>query len=184
MSNISPKEEIIHADFCLYKNQIAYVDKLITIYSIIKMDKDSQLRNFEKDVLNYYLRFGYSTDTKKKIREIEKKSLDTITQATFYLKKKGYLIQSKTNFSQKSFQNCDLLELYSDYNKEQLKKIEGGPWKLFINNDNEFTHCETDDVDFVEDTNEAYKDLISNEISRTNMIRIKEDDEEINIDDI
>ena len=114
MSNISPKEEIIHADFCLYKNQIAYVDKLITIYSIIKMDKDSQLRNFEKDVLNYYLRFGYSTDTKKKIREIEKKSLDTITQATFYLKKKGYLIQSKTNFSQKTL-NKDLERIRRDF---------------------------------------------------------------------
>lgn len=82
------------------------------------------------------------------------------------------------------YQKCDLLELYSDYNKEQLKKIEGGPWKLFINNDNEFTHCDTDEVDFIEDANEEYKNLVKNEINVSNMIRIKEDEEEINIDDI
>jgi translation initiation factor IF-1 len=82
------------------------------------------------------------------------------------------------------FQKCDLLELYSDYNKEQLKKIEGGPWKLFINNDNEFTHCDTDDVEFAEDTNEAYKKIMQSELNATTIIRIKEDDEEINVDDI
>ena len=82
------------------------------------------------------------------------------------------------------YQKCDLLELYSDYNKEQLKKIEGGPWKLFINNDNEFTHCDTDEIDFVEDVNEDYKNLLHSELNVRHMIRINEDDEEINIDDI
>ena len=50
MSIVGFREDIIHADSCLYKNQIDYVDKLITIYSVIKMDKDCQLRQFEKDV--------------------------------------------------------------------------------------------------------------------------------------
>lgn len=100
-------EALIHADFCHYKNQIDYVNKLITIYSITKMDMDNQLRTFEKDVLNYYMRFGYSTDTKKLIRKNLGKNLDTITQATFYLSKKGYLVQSKKNFSQKEL-NKDL----------------------------------------------------------------------------
>jgi hypothetical protein len=114
MKSSIPNEDVIHADFCLYKNQIDYVDKLITIYSVIKMDKENQLRNFEKNVLNYYLRFGYSTDTKKRIRKELGKSLDTITQATFYLTKKGYLIPSKTNFSQKTL-NKDLNRLRRNF---------------------------------------------------------------------
>jgi len=60
------------------------------------------------------MRFGYSTDTKKKIKKELSKSLDTITQATFYLTKKGYLVQSKRNFSQKEL-NKDLERLRKNF---------------------------------------------------------------------
>lgn len=108
MSNsLAERKDIIHADFCFYKNEIDLVDKLISVYSIIKMDAASQLRNFEKEVLNYYVRFGYSTETKKKINKLTNKSDATITQTTFHLSKKGYLVQSKNNHSQKKL-NVDL----------------------------------------------------------------------------
>lgn len=111
---LSNKEELIHADFCIYKHQIDYADKLLSIYAIINMGDSDQLRKFEKDILNYYFRYGYSVETKKRIKKELKKKSDTITQATFYLSKKGYLIQSKTNFSQKTL-NKDLQRLRENF---------------------------------------------------------------------
>lgn len=102
---LKKNEDIVYADWCIYKNEIDFVDKMLTIYSVVKMDEDNQLRRFEKDALNYYIRFGYSTNTKKLIEKQLKKSTATITQATFYLSKKGYLIPSKTNLSQKKLNN-------------------------------------------------------------------------------
>jgi len=122
MTKTGFREEIIHADSCIYKNQIDYVDKLISIYAIIKMDKDNQLRQFEKDVLNYYVRFGYSTETKKRAKKELRKSTETITQATFYLTKKGYLTQSKTNYSLKVL-NKDLQRLRNNFLLGQKKII-------------------------------------------------------------
>tara|TARA_R110000796_G_scaffold233449_1_gene351985 strand:+ start:616 stop:1005 length:390 start_codon:yes stop_codon:yes gene_type:complete len=102
MPTAADKNKLIHPNLCRFKNEIDFVDKLITIFSTITMTEKYQLRKFEKDVLNYYMRFGYSSDTKKRIKAELDKSSDTITQATFYLKKKGYLIDSKTNMSKKS----------------------------------------------------------------------------------
>jgi len=119
---LQKKEDIVYADWCVYKNEIDFVDKLLDIYSAIKMDNDSRLRKFEKDVLSYYIRFGYSTETKKMINKKLNKSQATITQATFYLSKKGYLIPSKTNLSQKKL-NIDLQRLrdsFIDGNKKIL----------------------------------------------------------------
>lgn len=114
MSTAANKNQLIHPYRCTYKHQIDFVDKLITIYSTIAMDEKNQLRKFEKDVLNYYMRFGYSTETKKKITEDLGKSPDTITQATFYLKKKKYLVDSKTNMSKKKL-NKDLQMLKDNF---------------------------------------------------------------------
>jgi hypothetical protein len=123
MSHVLQKnKDIVYADWCVYKNEIDFVDKLLDIYSVVKMDSDNQLRKFEKDVLSYYIRFGYSTETKKMINKKLDKSKATITQATFYLSKKGYLIPSKTNLSQKKL-NSDLQRLrdsFIDGNKKIL----------------------------------------------------------------
>jgi biotin operon repressor len=97
----SKRDKLVFPNLCRYKNEIDYVDKLITIYSTIAMGRGEQLRKFEKEVLNYYMRFGYNSGTKKRITEDLGKSSETITQATFYLKKKGYLVDSRTNMSKK-----------------------------------------------------------------------------------
>jgi hypothetical protein len=107
-SRLQVLDKLSLADRCFYKNEIDLVDKLLSIYSITKKDKKQQLRKFEKDVLNYYMRFGYSPETKKKLIEDLKKSSDSITQATFYLTKKGYLVQNERNFAKKSLSK-DLL---------------------------------------------------------------------------
>lgn len=119
MSNKNPLiNEVILSDFCFYKNEVDFVDKLLSIYSAInsskptKKDKEktSQLRKFEKDVLIYYIRFGYSTETKKRISKELGKSLDAVTQANFHLTNKGYLVASKTNHSNKKL-NKDMQRL-------------------------------------------------------------------------
>ena len=94
-------ERLSLADYCYYNNEIDLVDKLLSLYSITRKSKKNQLRKFEKDILIYYMRFGYSAATKKLIQDELGKSKDSITQATFYLAKKGYLDQNPTNFSKK-----------------------------------------------------------------------------------
>lgn len=121
-SNLREKKDIILADFCVYKNEIDFVDKLLSIYSVVKMSKDNQLRKFEKDVLIYYIRFGYSTETKKKINKELGKSDSTITQATFFLAKKGYLVPSKRNLSQKKL-NLELRRLRDGFLGDGRKKV-------------------------------------------------------------
>jgi hypothetical protein len=115
------KSNLIHPYRCTYKHEVDFVDKLITIYSTIAMDEENQLRKFEKDVLNYYMRFGYSPETKKKITQALGKSPETITQATFYLKKKKYLVDSKTNMSKKKL-NKDL-QIIKDNFIDGKKKV-------------------------------------------------------------
>ena len=109
MSGIKGKE-LMHPLMCRFKNEMDFVDKLLVIYSTVAMSQDNQLRKFEKDVLNFYMRYGCSTETKKKITEELGKTPETITQATFYLKKKGYLLDSRTNMSKKTL-NKDLQAL-------------------------------------------------------------------------
>lgn len=114
MSSSAKRKELMHPLIYNYKNEIEFVDKLITIYSTVAMKADKQLRKFEKDVLNYYMRFGFSTNTKKIIQSELGKTPDTITQATFYLKKKGYLVDSRTNMSKKNL-NKDLQALKESF---------------------------------------------------------------------
>lgn len=113
--------KLMHPNLCKFKNQIDFVDKLISIYSVMFLNEKTKLRKFEKDVLNFYMRFGYSTATKKKIQTELGKSAETITQATFFLKQKKCLIDSKTNFSNKRL--CKELQDFKDNFIDGDKKI-------------------------------------------------------------
>ena len=114
-------DDIMHPSLCNYKNDIDFVDKLISIYSIVHLKKADKLRKFEKDILNYYMRFGYSTQTKKRIAKELRKSAESVTQTTFHLKNKGLLINSKTNFSTKKL-NEELQEI-KDFFIDGDKKV-------------------------------------------------------------
>ena len=85
----------------------------------------------------------------------------------------------------KTQQKCDLLEVYSDYDKDRLKALPG-PFKKFIANDSIFNNQDAEDgIEFSDTTNEEYKQFMSQEInSSQRMIKICEDDQEIEIDDI
>lgn len=97
----------------------------------------------------------------------------------------------------KKMQNCDLLEVYNDQDRERLKSsVTGVNWRLFATNrvTNE-THNEADDIQFMDEKEEEYYDLMNKELENNKKTKTKEnenemktiafgEEEEINIDDI
>jgi len=78
--------------------------------------------------------------------------------------------------------NCDLLEVYSDHDKEMLKKINSIDWSVFVVTDSKTTA--QDEIEFTEETGEEYAELI---MDANNMKKIQmnmTDDDLIDIDDI
>lgn len=91
-----------------FKNQVDLVDKLLQIYDISKKEyidpktnKPRALRNFERQVLNYYIRYGYSKDTKSLIIKDTDKKANALIQIDYLLKEAGYLEDSDGNFRMK-----------------------------------------------------------------------------------
>lgn len=72
--------------------------------------------------------------------------------------------------------NCDLLEVYTDHNKEMLKKIPNQNWNLFSTQD--ATPSAEDEIEFTEETGEEYAGL-----NATATIKM-EDEDFIDINDI
>lgn len=78
--------------------------------------------------------------------------------------------------------NCDLLEVYSEHDKEMLKKINTVNWAIFATTDvvcKETTEEIT--IEFSEETGEEYTELM---MDTNKMKQIQIDDEIINLDDI
>ena len=82
-------------------------------------------------------------------------------------------------------QKCDLLEVYTEHDKERLKGTPG-PWKKFIANDLMFQDIKEEEFDFIDDKTEEYKKIMSEEFAGPirEMVQIKEDEEIIDFDDI
>jgi hypothetical protein len=86
-------------------------------------------------------------------------------------------------------QNCDLLEVYSDFDKEKLKStILTINWSNFVSNDNKNNKVEDDsnNIDFTDNIDE-YKNLIEETKKsgkQIDNIGIEEKEEEINFEDI
>lgn len=100
-----------------------------------------------------------------------------------------------TDDNNNDLEKCDLLEVYSDSDKERLKKTVNCNWSIFIENDATFTNTNpNDEVIFEDDGIEEYKKLMETEINnvtkeKANMITFsvlnKDDENEvINFDDI
>lgn len=84
-------------------------------------------------------------------------------------------------------ENCDLLEVYNDHDKERLKNTEKINWSLFINNDNKFSMV-SDEVsnsfEFADEMTSEYTNIMEKTInSQNNNINII-DNEIIDVDDI
>ena len=94
----------------------------------------------------------------------------------------------KGNESGPKLQNCDLLEVYSNFDKEKLKNTVNINWSPFIANDNALNNVGKGTGDelfeFTDERVEEYRELIENQISNTKVSSIIEDDTEINVDDI
>lgn len=90
-----------------FKNDIELINKLLRIYDLSKPEvldakgKVKQLRNFERQILVYYIRYGYSKETKEMISEDTGKKLNLIIQTDFLLKESGYLEDLENNYRMK-----------------------------------------------------------------------------------
>lgn len=88
-----------------FKNEVDLIDKLLRIYDLSRKDDvnkpHKQLRNFERQILNYYIRYGYSKETKTLIQEDTNKKLNAIVQTDFLLKEAGYLEDLENNYRMK-----------------------------------------------------------------------------------
>ena len=64
----------------------------------------------------------------------------------------------------KKLEKCDLLEVYSDYDVERLKKSADITWSIFDMDDNSNKYATDDIVHFTDNTEEEYKKLVENDI--------------------
>lgn len=93
------KNQIVHRHILKYKNTVDMLSKLVSIYSIVKKAEKDQILPFERDILVYYILFGFSRETKDTIKKELKKSDNSINTTNSNLRKKGFLVRHKTNFT-------------------------------------------------------------------------------------
>jgi initiation factor 1A len=93
--------------------------------------------------------------------------------------------------SKGKLENCDLLEIYNEQDKEKLKSTETHiNWSNFIANDNKTSNnTNTNNLfEFTDENTEEYHKLIEEQVKNSKKgitLNISEnDDEEINVDDI
>jgi initiation factor 1A len=84
---------------------------------------------------------------------------------------------------------CDLLEVYSDLEKERLKTAVKIDWSIFLANDNKNANLEetTDDAfTFTDNKTDEYQELLVKNATKITDVDqvVLEDDFEINVDDI
>ena len=89
----------------------------------------------------------------------------------------------------KKLQNCDLLEVYSDLEKEKLKTTVKVDWSTFTANDNKNANLEenaTDTFVFTDQKEDEYNEILKKTVESSESATVVkvDDDEEINFDDI
>jgi initiation factor 1A len=85
----------------------------------------------------------------------------------------------------KKIQNCDLLEVYNDSEKDKLKLTVKIDWSAFTSNDNKNMNLDEGETGlvFTDEKANEYADIIENEL-KSAPITIHIDGEEIDVDDI
>jgi len=89
----------------------------------------------------------------------------------------------------KKLENCDLLEVYSEYDKEKLKTtVTTINWASFISNDNKNNkvNSDSDNIEFTDNVDE-YRVIIEEQLKtgqKIENIRVEKEEEDINVDDI
>jgi translation initiation factor 1A len=90
----------------------------------------------------------------------------------------------------KKMENCDLLEVYNDHDKEKLKtSVLNVNWSSFVSNDNKNSKLDSDatnDIEFTDNVDE-YRTLLEETIKagkQIENIKLEENEEEIDINEI
>jgi len=94
-----------------YKSDLDKIEKILTIYSIVK---EIKFRDFEKDVLKYYLVYGYNKETQEMIMEDLGKSGVNIRVTDTWLRKNGFLNLGVNN-KRKSLLSKDMEMMRKDF---------------------------------------------------------------------
>lgn len=94
-----------------YKSDLDKIEKILTIYSIVK---EIKFRDFEKDVLKYYLVYGYNKETQEMIMEDLGKSDVNIRVTDTWLRKNGFLNLGVNN-KRKSSLSKDMEMMRTDF---------------------------------------------------------------------
>ena len=94
-----------------YKSELDKIEKILTIYSIVK---EIKFRDFEKDVLKYYLVYGYNKETQEMIMEDLGKSDVNIRVTDTWLRKNGFLNLGVNN-KRKSSLSKDMEMMRKDF---------------------------------------------------------------------
>ena len=124
------KKLAIHRNISKYSNMIELIDNILSIYSIIKFKDSKRLRNYEKNVLIYYVINGISEETLDNVckdKSIEKNYLHKINKD---LRDKGYLVSSSTNYRKFSL-NSELEDIRENFINQKFKDY----WIRFTKND-------------------------------------------------
>lgn len=82
-----------------YKNEVELLQKIIRIYSIVMLEDD--LENHEEKVLMFYFKYGYSPETKQKIRDSLDITPHYLNTINYHLDNKGYLRKDENNKQKK-----------------------------------------------------------------------------------
>lgn len=94
-----------------YESDLDKIEKILTVYSFVK---EIKFRDFEKDVLKYYLVYGYNKETQKIIMEDLGKSDVNIRVTDVWLRKNGFLNLGVNN-KRKSSLSKDMEMIRKDF---------------------------------------------------------------------
>lgn len=100
-----------------YKNDLEFLNIVINIYSLVKLRES--LTKKQKDVLRYYLKSGYSDETKNAIRLDFKIKKTHLNQINWALNKKGFLKKHPTNERSKVVSE-ELIKLRDSFLKDGI----------------------------------------------------------------
>lgn len=83
-------------------------------------------------------------------------------------------------------ENCDVLEVYNDYDKQRLRDSVNLDWSIFSLSNGEQVKQSLDEVEFEDDKTTEYQQLIESQIANNENIKViaMDNEDEVNIDDI
>lgn len=121
------KELPIHRNISKFKNEIELIDKILSIYTIAKFESDLRLRDYEKNVLIYYIRKGITDETLANVCEDRKIKKNYLHKINKDLRDKGYLVTAENNY-RKFHLNTELEQIRENFITNKFKDY----WIKFI----------------------------------------------------